>query len=343
MRILLSIIVSILVCSAYSLSETSTAIDKTETYDLSAKISTTFKQIVPLYYEQFISVAYCKDEVIDAGKCCDSQLEKQGWVRQDVIRPTAEELEELKKKFKDEGYNYQILFNEKNNKTLVLFPGTRNSVSQLYQEFLGSTLKDYGSDGIKCQKYFLDLFESIKDRVFKSLDNAYTKKPEAKKYQIIFEGHSLGGATATLHAFEYANNHKSQSTVLITYGSPNVGNKEFKEAIDKLIPTIYRVVKNGDIVATIPPKIALIDFYPTKGLAMIDKDITTLYNCDNQKDGNCKNSVNPLEISKRHTYYFYSDHQITGSCSSAFKIKVKSANEEKLSTNEEKIFNNFLQ
>ena len=331
MRILISIIVSILVCTAYSLSETSTAIDKTETYDLSAKISTTFKQIVPLYYEQFVSVAYCKDEDIDAGKCCDSQLANQGWIRQDVIRPTAEELEELKKKFKDEGYNYQILFNEKNKKTLVLFPGTRNSVSQLYQEFLGSTLKDYGIDGIKCQKYFLDLFESIKDRVFKSLDNAYAKKPEAKEYQIIFEGHSLGGVTATLHAFEYANNHKSQSTVLITYGSPNVGNKEFKEAIDKLIPTIYRVVKNGDIVATIPPKIALIDFYPTKGLAMIDKDITTLYNCDNQKDGNCKNSVNPLEISKRHTYYFYSDHQITGSCSSAFKIKVKSANEEKIS------------
>ena len=328
------LLISILFAIAFC--ETSVKINKSEVYDLGATITPTFKQIIPLYYEQFISIASCKDAEIDAGKCCDSQLAKQGWIRQNVIRPTAEEIEELKKKFKDETYNYQIIVNDQYKKIILLFPGTRNSVSQLVKEFLGSTLKDYGIDGIKCQKYFLELFESMKERVFKSLDNIYKKNEDAKEYQIIFQGHSLGGATATLHAFEYANNHKSQSTVLITYGSPNVGNKEFKEAIDKLIPTIYRVVKNGDIVATIPPKIALIDFYPTKGLAMIDKDITTLYNCDNQKDGNCKNSVNPLEISKRHTYYFYSDHQITGSCSSAFKIKVKSANEEK-------IFNKFLE
>ena len=340
------LLISILFAIAFC--ETSVKINKSEVYDLGATITPTFKQIIPLYYEQFISIASCKDAEIDAGKCCDSQLAKQGWIRQDVIRPTAKEIEELKKKFKDETYNYQIIVNDQYKKIILLFPGTRNSVSQLVQEFLGSTLKDYGIDGIKCQKYFLELFESMKERVFKSLDNIYKKNADAKEYQIIFEGHSLGGATATLHAFEYDTNikkkyNKKQSTVLITYGSPNVGNKKFKEAIDKLIPTIYRVVKNGDIVATIPPKIALIDFYPTKGYSLIDKDITTLYDCDNQKDGNCKNSVNPFEISKRHNYYFYSDHQIFSSCSTAFKIKIKTSNDDEEMTSYEDESIKFLQ
>ena len=145
------LLISILFAIAFC--ETSVKINKSEVYDLGATITPTFKQIIPLYYEQFISIASCKDAEIDAGKCCDSQLAKQGWFRQNVIRPTAEEIEELKKKFKDETYNYQIIVNDQYKKIILLFPGTRNSVSQLYQEFLGSTLKDYGSDGIKCQKW----------------------------------------------------------------------------------------------------------------------------------------------------------------------------------------------
>ena len=163
------LLISILFAIAFC--ETSVKINKSEVYDLGATITPTFKQIIPLYYEQFISIASCKDAEIDAGKCCDSQLAKQGWIRQDVIRPTAKEIEELKKKFKDETYNYQIIVNDQYKKIILLFPGTRNSVSQLVQEFLGSTLKDYGIDGIKCQKYFLELFESMKERVFQSLDN----------------------------------------------------------------------------------------------------------------------------------------------------------------------------
>ena len=156
------LLISILFAIAFC--ETSVKINKSEVYDLGATITPTFKQIIPLYYEQFISIASCKDAQIDAGKCCDSQLAKQGWIRQDVIRPTAKEIEELKKKFKDETYNYQIIVNDQYKKIILLFPGTRNSVSQLVQEFLGSTLKDYGIDGIKCQKYFLELFESMKER-----------------------------------------------------------------------------------------------------------------------------------------------------------------------------------
>ena len=325
MRLFYIALITLLISSCYS--QEGIAINKTEEIDLNSTISG-FSQIVPLYFEQFLPISYCKDKDIDGGKCCDAKLKAQNWHRAKTIKPSAEELEELKKKFKDETYNFQILYNDKYKKIIVLFPGTRNNISQMIKEILGFTLKDYGSDGIKCMKYFLELFQFISGRVFKSLENLYKENEAAQKYQIIFEGHSLGAATATLFAFEYAKTYLKkygniQSPVLINYGSPNVGNKEFKEAADKLIPTVYRVVKNGDLVAAIPPKIAMIDFLPVKGLAMIDKKVTTLYNCGDIKTGNCKNSINPLKIKKSHLNYFWDDQETNNTCETAFRIKIK--------------------
>ena len=174
---------------AFSFAATGIAIDKSELYDISKPISV-FKQIIPLYYEQFLPVSYCKDKEIEEGKCCDNLFETQGWKRADVVKPSAEELEELKKKFKDETYNFQVLYNDKYEKILVLFPGTRGGVAQFIKEILGFTLKDWGDEGIKVMKYFLELFEAISPRVFRSVENLYSQIPTATKYQIIFEGHS---------------------------------------------------------------------------------------------------------------------------------------------------------
>ena len=100
---------------AFSFAATGIAIDKSELYDISKPLSV-FKQIIPLYYEQFLPVSYCKDKEIEEGKCCDNLFETQGWKRADVVKPSAEELEELKKKFKDETYNFQVLYNDKYEK-----------------------------------------------------------------------------------------------------------------------------------------------------------------------------------------------------------------------------------
>jgi hypothetical protein len=58
-------------------------------------------------------------------------------------------------------------------------------------------------------------------------------------------GHSLGAALATLCASRYG---KVQG--VYTFGSPRVGNDDFKEKLDA---NIYRVVNNDDIVARVPP------------------------------------------------------------------------------------------
>ena len=58
-------------------------------------------------------------------------------------------------------------------------------------------------------------------------------------------GHSLGAALATLAADRYGNVQG-----LYTYGSPRVGDRNFKEDFNV---NAYRFVNNSDIVTKVPP------------------------------------------------------------------------------------------
>ena len=133
------LLISILFAIAFC--ETSVKINKSEVYDLGATITPTFKQIIPLYYEQFISIASCKDAEIDAGKCCDSQLAKQGWIRQDVIRPTAEEIAVLycdRNKFSLTQFQYfrDYIVNKGLFKDVVVLPSGSSLETMTKTEFV---------------------------------------------------------------------------------------------------------------------------------------------------------------------------------------------------------------
>lgn len=110
--------------------------------------------------------------------------------------------------------------------------------------------------------------------------------------------------------------------MLITYGSPKVGNEAFKNSIDALVPHIFRIVHYGDMVPKIPPSLFGSTFYHTKGHALITKDRNTLYECNNQTKGICKNVGNPLNIANNHLYYFYQEQRVTKECQKAFKINI---------------------
>lgn len=77
-------------------------------------------------------------------------------------------------------------------------------------------------------------------------------------------GHSLGGAVATLAAFEIALNvpEISQQLQLYTYASPRIGDRNFAQAHSQLIPNSYRIVNLSDSVPLVPP--ITIENYYTK-------------------------------------------------------------------------------
>jgi hypothetical protein len=72
--------------------------------------------------------------------------------------------------------------------------------------------------------------------------------------QVIFTGHSLGGALAALAFVHYCANRNGVSAKLITFGAPRVGDDEFLQWLKAKHPGQLVVVANrGDPVAYLPP------------------------------------------------------------------------------------------
>jgi pimeloyl-ACP methyl ester carboxylesterase len=70
-------------------------------------------------------------------------------------------------------------------------------------------------------------------------------------------GHSLGAAVATLAAERLNRETDSGVQGLYTYGSPRVGDSNFKSRFNQknLAERTFRVVNNSDLIARVPPRI----------------------------------------------------------------------------------------
>ena len=84
---------------------------------------------------------------------------------------------------------------------------------------------------------------------------------EYPRYQVIFTGHSLGGALTLMAAYDavkegwVAQKQGSRpSPMIYTFGQPRPGNQVFQKAVDeKFEGTYYRVTHHRDIIPHIPP------------------------------------------------------------------------------------------
>lgn len=206
------------------------------------------------YYIWFSGFAYCDNDKISKfefmNKCCNSQniIKKYEW---EVIEQKEYSL--IKKLDYQYIYNFVILKSKTYKKYLFAFPGT-TSIGQLIQEGIDSELVifDRKDNKLKVEKFFYKIFETIYKDLFSSkiIKELYSN-PE---YQIIFTGHSLGGAIATLSSYYYANKKLAKNEpVLITFGQPRVGNEIFARKYMKLIKLVFRVARKNDIVTMLPP------------------------------------------------------------------------------------------
>ena len=87
-------------------------------------------------------------------------------------------------------------------------------------------------------------FKGALDEVWDALEDHISNLQKDKR-KIWMTGHSLGAALATLAADRYGNIQG-----LYTYGSPRVGDRNFKEDFNV---NAYRFVNNSDIVTKVPP------------------------------------------------------------------------------------------
>eukprot|EP01059_Diplonema_ambulator_P003859 TRINITY_DN1355_c0_g1_i1.p1 TRINITY_DN1355_c0_g1~~TRINITY_DN1355_c0_g1_i1.p1 ORF type:complete len:2113 (+),score=555.76 TRINITY_DN1355_c0_g1_i1:36-6341(+) len=101
---------------------------------------------------------------------------------------------------------------------------------------------------------FAELWSKFKDRVFDTLSMKLGLDDEDDDTVLVFTGHSLGGALATLAAVDVASSlYKKRKVTMYNFGSPRVGDSDFSAYYDSVVPNSYRVVCKGDPVTMLPP------------------------------------------------------------------------------------------
>jgi len=107
--------------------------------------------------------------------------------------------------------------------------------------------------GIRVHSGFKAAYESVWESLM-TVVNSITNW--SADWTIYVTGHSLGGAIATLCAFEYANRKNAAgegpTVVMVNFGAPRVGNNEFSRAYSRTVPISYRVVNGLDIIHKLP-------------------------------------------------------------------------------------------
>mmetsp|Transcript_50757 Transcript_50757/g.159041 ORF Transcript_50757/g.159041 Transcript_50757/m.159041 type:complete len:486 (-) Transcript_50757:69-1526(-) len=154
---------------------------------------------------------------------------------------------------------------------LVAFRGTCDFGDVLTD--IAAVPRDMGELG-KIHDGFSRAYESIRDALHGVLERGCGG--DAKGWELLFTGHSLGGALATMASLDVARTGgglvqppggapvagkreirpsplKGASIVACTFGAPRVGSAKFCAVYDRWVPRAWRIFSKSDIIPTVPP------------------------------------------------------------------------------------------
>jgi hypothetical protein len=149
-------------------------------------------------------------------------------------------------KFIDTG-NVEFLIGEYKNYLIVSFEGSRGNED--WRRNLDAFRKVKILGGIKIHNGFFRQFKEVRGQLAEEILK-YTKKDI-----LVFTGHSQGGALATLSAYfmDVKVFAKYGLPLLVTFGSPRVGNRKFAKNFLKKTIDSRRYVNTADSVTILPP------------------------------------------------------------------------------------------
>jgi len=163
-------------------------------------------------------------------------------------------------------------------------------------------------------KYFWEAYNGLRGVRQKILEEA---SPYANSDCGIFiTGHSLGGALASICAFDLSISGKFDKDRIMkyTFGEPRVGDPEWATDFDIYVPHAYRVVHWEDVVPHLPHFSTLWYEYlhPSQEI-FYNESFTNYTECGVNEDENCCNSMNVLGYNiNDHLSYF--DYPISRAC-----------------------------
>jgi len=191
---------------------------------------------------------------------------------------------------------------------IVAYRGSMNVANYIEDgEFWLTRFKPAGSRSVKVEHGFLQAYESLRGDTAEGLIDGARRCPNCT---VLFTGHSLGAAMATLGAAEFS---KILKVELFTYGCPRVGNTHFvtwtsSPKSDYVTPSLngtsLRMARERDVVPSIPPEFLGYRHLPQEVWNKHGKHgPDTFVVCDESgEDPNCYNSkvnVSPAQ----HTQY----------------------------------------
>lgn len=177
----------------------------------------------------------------------------------------------IKEFLHDEDTDTKAIVAESSDRIIIAFKGTsstqnlRTDIKVLHRSLhhvLGIRNNQEGENGsmtlidsnalkrAKVHAGFADAYYSIRRELREMLSAFY----RGNERPLLFTGHSLGGALATLCSIDVMINLgiPGRKIAVSTFGSPRVGNAAFQEFYDSHILMHWRIVAGGDIISRLP-------------------------------------------------------------------------------------------
>lgn len=106
--------------------------------------------------------------------------------------------------------------------------------------------------GVQVHSGFYKLYMSARDQLW-TLYNSFKPAPR----ELFITGHSLGGALATIGAYDFAR----KNPIYYSFASPRVGNPPFANTFNDLVPTALRIYNIDDTITQTPLPITFGNVY----------------------------------------------------------------------------------
>lgn len=180
---------------------------------------------------------------------------------------------------------------------------------------MNSTLFPKAASGSKVHDGFQETQGRTADIVLSTVKSALSSTGFKR---VLVTGHSLGAAVATLDATMLRMQLDSSVQVdSVVFGLPRVGNQEFADMVDSMLPGFTHVTNNDDPVPIVPPR--FLSFQHPQGelhITSVDSKTgdATMEACPGQENENCSEGNSLLSASVQdHLGPYFNDISFGGS------------------------------
>jgi hypothetical protein len=180
-----------------------------------------------------------------------------------------------------------VTHNDRLKTIIISYKGTKSFTEVLRNSKFWSVSPSWKTPpGVKIHSGFIQMYSSLRSSMTAPVLKLARKYPD---YQIVFLGHSLGGALALIAATDFFENYGFEDRIFVyTFGKPRVGNREWAKYVNGMpfIDRVFRITTFGDLFVHLAPK--MFGYSHEKNMYRLDKD-GKVYQCEVANSfGECK-------------------------------------------------------